>query len=102
MLKEKRAPTICHFGLNRKRISEWNEKYDSLLQLTFGKAKPRRKLSNSEQKLTIEVDGALFEFLKPERSAHRAVCNGLLSEEAVKVAHSFQLGNFIALSQYIT
>lgn len=48
------------------------------------------------------VDDALFEFLERERSAGRAVSNRLLSEEAVKIANSMQLGNFVASSHYIS
>ncbi|KAH7978654.1 hypothetical protein HPB49_006300 [Dermacentor silvarum] len=72
-----------------------------LLQQNFGKAKLRRKLSNGAPVFSEEVDDALFEFLERERSPGRAVSNRLLSEEAVKIAHSLQLGNFLASSQYI-
>ncbi|KAH9381515.1 hypothetical protein HPB48_005510 [Haemaphysalis longicornis] len=48
----------------------------------FGKAKIRRKLSNGAPVFSEYVDDTLFEFLKRERSAGRAVSNRLLSEEA--------------------
>ncbi|KAH7965076.1 hypothetical protein HPB49_003289 [Dermacentor silvarum] len=93
--------TARHFSLDRNRIREWEKKYETLLQQNFGKAKLRRKLSNGAPVFSEEVDDALFEFLERERSAGRAVSNRLLSEEAVKIAHSLQLGNFFASSQYI-
>ncbi|KAH6929088.1 hypothetical protein HPB50_023386 [Hyalomma asiaticum] len=93
--------TARHFNLDRKRTREWEKKYETLLQQNFGKAKLQRKLSNGAPVFSEEVDDALFEFLERERSAGRAVSNRLLSEEAVKIAHSLQLGNFLASSQYI-
>ncbi|KAH6932007.1 hypothetical protein HPB50_002441 [Hyalomma asiaticum] len=93
--------TARHFNLDRKRIREWEKKYEISLQQNFGKAKLRQKLSNGAPVFSEEVDDALFEFLERERSAGRAVSNRLLSEEAVKIAHSLQLGNFPASSQHI-
>lgn len=93
--------TARHFSIDRKRVREWDKNFESLLQQNFGTAKLRRKLSNGAPVFSEEVDDALFEFLERERSAGRAVSNRLLSEEAVKIAHSLQLGNFAASSQYI-
>ncbi|KAH7956384.1 hypothetical protein HPB52_008781 [Rhipicephalus sanguineus] len=73
----------------------------SLAQLNNGKAKLRRKLSNGAPVFSEHVDNALFEYLERERSAGRAVSNRILSEEAVKIANSMQLGNFVASSHYI-
>ncbi|KAL1460338.1 hypothetical protein MTO96_027560 [Rhipicephalus appendiculatus] len=40
-------------------------------------------------------------FFESERSAGHAVSNRLLAEEAVRVARSLQLGNFVASDHYI-
>lgn len=93
--------TSRHFKLDRKRIREWEKNFDNLLQQNYGKAKLRRKLSNGAPVFSEHVDDALFEFLERERSAGRAVSNRILSEEAVKIANSMQLGNFVASSHYI-
>ncbi|KAH9374235.1 hypothetical protein HPB48_015357 [Haemaphysalis longicornis] len=94
--------TSRQFKLDRKRIREWVKNFDNLLQQNFGKAKLRRKLSNGVPVFSEYVDDALFEFLERGRSAGRAVSNRLLSEEAVKIANSMQLGNFVASSHYIS
>ncbi|KAH7982041.1 hypothetical protein HPB52_002690 [Rhipicephalus sanguineus] len=86
--------TSRHFKLDRKRIREWEKNFDNLLQLNYGKAKLRRKLCNCAPVFSEHVDNALFEYLERERSAGRAVSNRILSEEAVKIANSMQLGNF--------
>uniref|UniRef100_A0A090XEW7 Insertion element IS150 protein InsJ-like helix-turn-helix domain-containing protein n=1 Tax=Ixodes ricinus TaxID=34613 RepID=A0A090XEW7_IXORI len=88
--------TSRQFKLDRKRIREWDKKYEVLLQQNFGKSKLRRKLGNGAPVFSEEVDDALFEFLECERSAGRAVSNRLLSEEAVRLANNLQLGNFVA------
>ncbi|XP_037568102.1 uncharacterized protein LOC119448972 [Dermacentor silvarum] len=93
--------TSRHFKLDRKRIRKWEKNFDNLLQQNYGKAKLRRKLSNGAPVFSEYVDNALFEFFERERSAGRAVSNRFLSEEAVKIASSMQLGNFVASSHYI-
>ncbi|KAG0415830.1 hypothetical protein HPB47_006998 [Ixodes persulcatus] len=93
--------TSRQFKLDRKRIREWDKKYEVLLQQNFGKSKLRRKLGNGAPVFSEEVDDALFEFLECERSAGRAVSNRLLSEEAVRLANNLQLGNFVASSMYL-
>ncbi|KAH7940855.1 hypothetical protein HPB49_006981 [Dermacentor silvarum] len=60
--------TARHFSLDRKRIREWEKKYETLLQQNFGKAKLRRKLSNGAPVFSEEVDDALFEFLEREKA----------------------------------
>ncbi|XP_037515802.2 pogo transposable element with KRAB domain [Rhipicephalus sanguineus] len=93
--------TSRHFNIDRKRIREWDGKYESLLQQNFGKSKLRRKLSNGAPVFSEELDDALFEFFERERSAGRAVSNRLLAEEALRIARSLQLGNFHASTHYI-
>ncbi|KAH7980912.1 hypothetical protein HPB49_020053 [Dermacentor silvarum] len=94
--------TSRHFKLDRKRIREWENNFDNLLQQNYGKAKLRRKPSNGAPVFSEYVDDALFEFFERERSAGwRAVSNRFLSEEAVKISKSMQFGNFVASSHYI-
>ncbi|KAH7955963.1 hypothetical protein HPB52_005290 [Rhipicephalus sanguineus] len=64
--------TSRHFNIDRKRIREWDGKYERLLQQNFGKSKLRRKLSNGAPVFSEELDDALFEFFERERSAGRA------------------------------
>ncbi|KAH7940228.1 hypothetical protein HPB52_022548 [Rhipicephalus sanguineus] len=71
-----------HFKLDRKRIREWEKNFDNLLQLNYGKAKLRQKLSNGTPVFSKHVDDAVFEYLERERSAGRAISNRILSEEA--------------------
>ncbi|KAH6924374.1 hypothetical protein HPB50_016327 [Hyalomma asiaticum] len=51
--------TLRHFNIDRKRIREWNGKYESLLQQNFGKSNLRRKLSNGAPVFSEELDDAL-------------------------------------------
>ncbi|KAL3225639.1 hypothetical protein MRX96_025677 [Rhipicephalus microplus] len=88
--------TSRHLNIDRRRIREWDSKYVALLQQNFGKSKSRRKLSNCAPILSKEADDALFEFFASQCSGMHAVSNRLLAEEAVRVARSLQLKNFVA------
>ncbi|KAH9383620.1 hypothetical protein HPB48_025313 [Haemaphysalis longicornis] len=91
--REKRAPDLSTVQARPKaHTGEWVKNFDNLLQQNFGKAKLRQKLRNGVPVFSEYVNDALFEFLELERSAGRAVSNRLLSEEAVKIANSMQLG----------
>ncbi|KAH8019699.1 hypothetical protein HPB51_021021 [Rhipicephalus microplus] len=92
--------TPQHFKLVRVGIQEWKKNFGTLLQLKYETAKLRLKLSNTTRVFREHVDDALFKY--PEReSAGRAISNRIFSEEAVKIANSMQLGNFVASSHYI-
>ncbi|KAH9377521.1 hypothetical protein HPB48_013032 [Haemaphysalis longicornis] len=93
--------TARHFGIDRKRVREWDKNFETLLQRSYGKGKAQRKLSSGAPVFSEELDDALFEFFESERSAGRAVSNRLLAEEARKIADNLKLGNFAASSQYI-
>lgn len=93
--------TARHFGIDRKRVREWDKNFETVLQRSYGKGKAQRKLSNGAPVFSEELDDALFEFFESERSAGRAVSNRLLAEEARKIADNLKLGNFAASSQYI-
>ncbi|KAL3185142.1 hypothetical protein MRX96_031018 [Rhipicephalus microplus] len=78
-----------------------DSKYLALLQQNFSKSNSRRKLSNGASVLSGEVDDALFEVVESECSAGHTVSNRLLAQEAVRVARSLQLENFVASDHYI-
>ncbi|KAH7969215.1 hypothetical protein HPB52_015925 [Rhipicephalus sanguineus] len=75
--------TSRHFKLDRKRIREWEKNFDNFLQLNYGKAKLRRKLSNGAPVFSEHMDDALFEYLERERSAERA-CRDFVKAGAYK------------------
>lgn len=58
--------TSRRFNIDRKRIREWDGKYESLLKQNFGKSKLRRKLSNGAPVFSEELDDALFKFFERE------------------------------------
>ncbi|KAG0444905.1 hypothetical protein HPB47_013242 [Ixodes persulcatus] len=80
--------TSRHFKIDRKRIREWDSKYDMLKHQDYGKQKMKRKLTDGGPVFSEELDDALFD-------------NRLLAEEALRIAVNLNLGNFKASSQYI-
>ncbi|KAH9363358.1 hypothetical protein HPB48_006464 [Haemaphysalis longicornis] len=93
--------TYCVFKLDRKKVREWDKKYEVLLQQNFGKSKVRHKLSSGAPIFSEELNDTLYQFFERERNCRCAVSNRLLSEKALNVANKLQLGNFKASSQYL-
>lgn len=93
--------TSRHFKIDRKRIREWDSKYDMLKHQDYGKQKMKRKLTDGGPVFSEELDDALFEYLQTQRDAGHAASNRLLAEEALRIAVNLNLGNFKASSQYI-
>lgn len=48
--------TSRHFKIDRKRIREWDSKYETLKQLNYGKQKMKRKFTNAVSVFSEEVD----------------------------------------------
>lgn len=62
--------TSRHFKIDRKRIREWDSKYETLKQLNYGKRKMKRKMkrkfTNGAPVFSEEVNDALFEYFQKE------------------------------------
>ncbi|KAH8040114.1 hypothetical protein HPB51_009370 [Rhipicephalus microplus] len=67
----------------------------------MGRQNFERNLRNGTDVFSERVDNALFEYLECERSAGHAASNQIISEEAIKIANSMQLGNFVASSDHM-
>lgn len=90
------SKTAHHFKVDRRRVREWNTRYQLLLQQCHGKNKLKRAMSNGRPVFSEEVDDALMDFLEAERSAGRAISNRLLQEHARELAAKMGLGSFQA------
>ncbi|KAG0443324.1 hypothetical protein HPB47_015047 [Ixodes persulcatus] len=64
--------TSRHFKIDRKRIREWDAKYDMLKHQDYGKQKMKRKLTDGGPVFSEELDDALFEYLQTQRDAGHA------------------------------
>lgn len=63
--------TSRHFKIDRKRIREWDSKYDMLKHQDYGKQKMKRKLTDGGPVFSEELDDALFEYLQTQQDAGR-------------------------------
>ena len=74
------------FGVDRKRIREWDQQYSRLLQHNVGSAKKKRKMHPGRPPMSSELDKAVFDFLEDERSEGRVVTNKMLLRRAREIA----------------
>lgn len=96
--KKKVHTTFGHFGIDWKRICKRDKKHESSAAEPWqGQASAKVE----QQSARDQRRRGWCSFPEQEKISWRAMCNRLLSEEAAKVAHSLQLGNFVASSQYI-
>ena len=93
--------TAKKFGVDRKRVREWNGKYDALLDVNVGEGKKKRKIHKGGSIFSQQVDCEVFAFLEQERSEGRAVLNNDLSQKAVQVAEHLGLQGFLASKMWL-
>ena len=72
------SQTSREFGIDRKRIREWDQKYTFLKQHNKGAAAKKQRLGGGRSPLSKELDEKLFEYLEEARSEGLAVSNKLL------------------------
>ncbi|KAH7949423.1 hypothetical protein HPB49_009546 [Dermacentor silvarum] len=60
--------TSRHFKIDRKRICEWDSKYDTLKHLNYGKQKMKCKLTDGGPIFNEELDNALLDYLEMKRN----------------------------------
>lgn len=93
--------TATKFGVDRKRVREWNEKYDALLDANIGSGKKKRKLHGGAPIFSAHVDSEIFDYLELQRSEGMAVLNKDLREKALEVAESIGLHGFLASAMWL-
>lgn len=95
------SKTANKFGVDRKRVREWNEKYDSLIDARVGDKKKKRKLHSGGEIFSPQVDAEVFAFLELERSNGRVVLNKDLTQKAKEVAEHLGLQGFSASPMWL-
>ena len=70
------------FDVDRKRVREWNEKYDQLKTHHVGQRAKRRKIGSGRTHISADLDQRVFEFLEDERAEGRVVTNLASSQAA--------------------
>ena len=88
------SKTSREFSVDRKRVREWNNSYETLQLNNVGADKKRRKLHDGRELISAEVDIAIFEFLVDERSEGRTVSSEMLMKKACEVAARLDVANF--------
>ena len=82
------------FNIDRKRVREWDQKYNELQRMNVGANAKRRKLNTGRTPLSPELDQRLFEFLEQERSEGRPVSNACLQAKAAEIGSGLRISAF--------
>lgn len=93
--------TSREFGVDRKRIREWDQKYTFLKQHNKGAAAKKQRLGGGRSPLSKELDEKLFEYLEETRSEGLAVSNKLLLHRASEIAGGLGLQSFKCSSGWL-
>ena len=81
-------------SIDRKRVQEWDQKYNELQRMNIGANAKRRKLNMGRTPLSPELDQRMFEFLEQERSEGRPVSNACLQAKAAEIGSSQRISAF--------
>ena len=95
------SATSREFGVDRKRVREWNSTYDNLLLNNVGSNKKKKKLHEGDNPKSPHVDNAVFEFLLEERDEGRCVSNDMLMEKAQECAAQQNIEGFKASAGWL-
>ena len=88
------SKTSCEFNIDRKRVREWDQKYDFLKQHNKGSSAKRRKLYCGRTPLSADLDTKVLEFLEEQRSHGRPVSNRVLLQQAGHIAGGLGISDF--------
>ena len=77
--------TAKEFAVDRKRVREWCQNYDTLKGQSCGVSGKRRRLRSGHH-LSVNLDQKVFEFLEDERSEGRPVLNQVLRTKALQIS----------------
>ena len=81
-------------SIDRKRVQEWDQKYNELQRMNIGANAKRRKLNMGRTPLSPELDQRMFEFLEQERLEGRPVSNACLQAKAAEIGSSQRISAF--------
>ena len=95
------SQTAREFGVDRKRVREWNSCYDNLLLNNVGPTKKKTKLHEGAAPKAQEIDNLVFEFLMAEREEGQCVSNSMLVEKARKYAADLNIQDFKASNGWL-
>lgn len=96
------SATATKYAVDRKRVREWYQKYDQLLDTNIGKGKKKRKLHTGGPLCSQQLDNDVYLYLEEERSEGRVVRNKDIKEKALEIARTLGLQQFMASSRWVS
>ena len=88
--------TAREFEVDRKRIREWNSKYENLMKLNHGTSKKKRKIHLGAAVASQDLDSRVFSYLENQRSEGFSVSNKELRAFAKEGVGGLGLSHFAA------
>ena len=95
------SKTAQEFDINRKRVREWESRYERLLEHDVRKEKKRRRIGSGRPPLSIDLDQKLI-FLEEERVESRPVSNKCLKAMCLQIAGGLGLSTFGASAGWLS
>ncbi|RDD36995.1 Tigger transposable element derived 5 [Trichoplax sp. H2] len=89
------------FGIDRKRVREWNYTYDKLKKMSGDLQKRRRKVEFSRQVRSREIEEGVLNYYYQQRSAGQRVKNKDLQQIALYIAHKTGIPDFKASNMWL-
>ena len=90
------SATAKKYSVDQKRVREWDDKYDQLLDCNSGKGKKRRKLHSGGELCNQQLDNDVYLFLAEERSVMRKID---IKEKALELVGTLRLQQFMVSSR---
>ena len=89
------------FGIDRKRVREWNYTYDKLKKMNGDLQKRRRKVEFSRQVRSREIEEGVLHYYYQQRAAGHRVKNKDLQQIALYIAHNVGIPDFKASNMWL-
>ncbi|EDV25740.1 uncharacterized protein TRIADDRAFT_55153 [Trichoplax adhaerens] len=89
------------FGVDRKRVREWNNSYDKLRLIVDAKKKDRKKVQFVRQVRSQEIEDGVLNYMKEQINLGVSVKNKDLQHKALEIAHTIGLLDFKASNMWL-
>ena len=96
------SKTANQFSIDRKCVRDWNAKYEEPKRHeATPKGKKARKMHDERERLSVQLDDRVYDFLQERRNFGLAVSNVALIDEAKRVAAELNTVGFKASNGWL-
>lgn len=99
--KQNVSKTAIKFGVDRKRVREWNNAYQKFKSIKQNLQKTRKKVEFVRQVKSREIENGVLMYLKSQLATCRKVKNKDLQQKALEIANFHGLTTFKASNMWL-